>query len=42
MFAGRLLELCWKFAGSCKHLISWQYLACYTCIYHVRVIVFCF
>jgi len=23
MFAGRLLELCWKFAGSCKHPINY-------------------
>jgi len=22
MFAERLLELCWKFAGSCKHPIT--------------------
>jgi len=25
MFAGRLLELCWEFAGSCKHPITGQH-----------------
>jgi len=26
MFAGRLLELCWKFAGSYKHPITQRFL----------------